>query len=87
MSTVVVLVGGICAREPITRCRRIAWRVSPLLSCPAIRERRRIGAIAEDEVAADDPAVLAERDSERGLRRGVLQAGDEQAGRDPATFE
>ncbi len=34
---------------------------------------RGVGAVAQQEVGADDPAVLAERDSERRLGRGVLQ--------------
>lgn len=46
-----------------------------------------IGAVAQQEVGADDPAVLPERDSKRGLGRGILQAGDQQARRDPATLQ
>jgi hypothetical protein len=48
---------------------------------------RGVGAVAHQEVRADDPAVLAERDRERGLGRGVLQAGDQQARRDPAALQ
>ena len=45
------------------------------------------GEVPEQEVGAHDASVLAERGGERGLRAGVLQACDEQAGRDPAALE
>jgi hypothetical protein len=48
---------------------------------------RGVGAEAQHEAGAAVPSVLAERDSERGLRGGVLQSGDQQAGRDPAALQ
>jgi hypothetical protein len=59
---------------------RLSWPVDP-------GAERGVGAVAQQEVGADDPAVLAERDSERALRHGVPQARDQQARWDPAALE
>jgi hypothetical protein len=44
-------------------------------------------AVAQQKVRTDDPAVHAERDSDGGLGGDVLQARDQEAGRDPAALE
>ena len=49
--------------------------------------QRGIGAVEQEEVGAHDPPILGERGGERALGRGVLQAGDQQAGRDPAALQ
>jgi hypothetical protein len=43
--------------------------------------------VAEEEVRADDPPVLAERGRERALRGGVLESGEEGAGGNAAALE
>ena len=88
MPAVVVFVGGDLRtgtdhEVPAQRVKGLA--LVELAEDPGAQ--RGVGAVAQQEVGADDPAVLAERDSERGLRRGVLQTGDQQARRHPSALQ
>ncbi len=85
---VVVFVGGDLGagadhEVPAQRVERLA--LVELAMDPGAEQG--VGAVAQQEVGADDPAVLAERDRKRGLWRGILEAGDQQAGRDPASLQ